>query len=155
MPSRRICTPGPQRIVRADGLLRMVFGLGTRAVERIGPDYPRMVPLSHPLLRPEASAEEIRKYSQKLVDVLDLKSNSIVTHPGRGPSPDNRSSGPLLHCFGRRRRASFSASFQKPGNRHGPRLHNFRQPSFQNARGRPYEKNPEPAGESIRQGGRS
>ena len=69
------------RIVREDGLLRMVFGLGTRAVERIGPDYPRMVPLSHPLLRPEVSAEEIRKYSQKLVDVLDLKSNSILTIP--------------------------------------------------------------------------
>ena len=69
------------RIVRADGLLRMVFGLGTRAVERIGPDYPRMVPLSHPLLRPEASAEEIKKYSQKLVDVFDLQSRSILTIP--------------------------------------------------------------------------
>lgn len=69
------------RIVRTDGLLRMVFGLGTRAVERIGPDYPRMVPLSHPLLRPEVSGEDIKKYSQKLVDVLDLKSNSLETIP--------------------------------------------------------------------------
>jgi len=69
------------RIVRSDGLLRMVFGLGTRAVDRIGPDYPRMVPLSHPLLRPEAGAEEIKKYSQKLVDVLDLKSRSVTTVP--------------------------------------------------------------------------
>ncbi|MDR3554832.1 MAG: PEP/pyruvate-binding domain-containing protein [Syntrophobacteraceae bacterium] len=68
-----------QRIVRSDGLLRLVFGLGTRAVDRIGPDYPRMVPLSHPLLRPEVSAEEIKKYSQRLVDVLELRSNSIVT----------------------------------------------------------------------------
>ncbi len=69
------------RIVRADGLLRMVFGLGTRAVDRIGPDYPRMVPLSHPLLRPEVGAEEIKKYSQKFVDVLDMKSSSVVTIP--------------------------------------------------------------------------
>jgi hypothetical protein len=69
------------RIVRSDGLLRMVFGLGTRAVDRIGPDYPRMVPLSHPLLRPEAGAEEIRKYSQKLVDVLDIDSRSVRTIP--------------------------------------------------------------------------
>jgi hypothetical protein len=69
------------RIVRSDGLLRMVFGLGTRAVDRIGPDYPRMVPLSHPLLRPEVGAEEIRKYSQKLVDVLDINSRSVVTIP--------------------------------------------------------------------------
>ena len=69
------------RIVREDGLLRMVFGLGTRAVERSGPDYPRMVPLSHPLLRPEVGAEEIRKYSQKLVDVFHMESNSILTIP--------------------------------------------------------------------------
>ena len=69
------------RIVRSDGLLRMVFGLGTRAVDRIGPDYPRMVPLSHPLLRPEARAEDIKKYSQKLVDVIDLNSRSVVTIP--------------------------------------------------------------------------
>jgi hypothetical protein len=69
------------RIVRADGLLRMVFGLGTRAVDRIGPDYPRMVPLSHPFLRPEASPEEIKKYSQRLVDVLDLESRAVLTIP--------------------------------------------------------------------------
>ncbi len=69
------------RILRSEGLLRMVFGLGTRAVDRIGPDYPRMVPLSHPLLRPEVGAEEIRKYSQKLVDVLDLESSSLLTVP--------------------------------------------------------------------------
>jgi hypothetical protein len=67
------------RIVRRDGLLRMVFGLGTRAVDRIGPDYPRMVPLSHPLLRPEVGAEEIKRYSQRLVDVFDLKSRSVRT----------------------------------------------------------------------------
>ena len=42
---------------------------------------PGLVPLSHPLLRPEAGAEEIKKYSQKLVDVLDMKSNSILTIP--------------------------------------------------------------------------
>jgi hypothetical protein len=78
--SQNIYTWTP-RIVRSDGLLRMVFGLGTRAVERIGPDYPRMVPLSHPLLRPEAGAEEIRKYSQKLADVLDLNSGSVLTIP--------------------------------------------------------------------------
>lgn len=67
------------RIVRSDGLLRMVLGLGTRAVDRIGPDYPRMVPLSHPMLRPEVGTEEIKKYSQKLVDVLNLETRSIQT----------------------------------------------------------------------------
>lgn len=69
------------KIVKNDGLLRIVFGLGTRAVDRIGPDYPRMVPLSHPLLRPEVGTEQIKKYSQKLVDVLDLGTRSIRTIP--------------------------------------------------------------------------
>ncbi len=69
------------RIVRSDGLLRMVCGLGTRAVDRIGPDYPRMVPLSHPMLRPEVGTEEIKKYSQKLVDVLNLETRKVETIP--------------------------------------------------------------------------
>lgn len=69
------------RIVRKDGLLRMVLGLGTRAVERIGPDYPRMVPLSHPRLRPEVGSEDIRKYSQKLVDVLNLETRAVQSIP--------------------------------------------------------------------------
>ncbi len=65
------------RIDKKDGMLRMVAGLGTRAVERVGPDYTRLVPLSHPLLRPEVEAEEIRKYSQKVVDVLDLENRTV------------------------------------------------------------------------------
>lgn len=69
------------KIIKADGLLRMVFGLGTRAVDRVGPDYPRLVPLSHPLLRPEVGPDAIKKYSQKLVDVIDLKSRTLRTVP--------------------------------------------------------------------------
>ena len=56
-----------------DGFVRMVWGLGTRAVERVGEDYPRLIALSHPHLRPETTAREIRRYSQRYVDVLDLK----------------------------------------------------------------------------------
>ena len=69
------------KIIKADGLLRMVFGLGTRAVDRVGPDYPRLVPLSHPLLRPEVGPDAIRKYSQKLVDVIDMKARALRTVP--------------------------------------------------------------------------
>ncbi|MEM5785703.1 MAG: PEP/pyruvate-binding domain-containing protein [Syntrophobacteraceae bacterium] len=69
------------KINKDDGLLRMVFGLGTRAVDRIGVDYTRMVPLSHPSLRPEAGVEEIRKYSQKLVDVFDMETRTVQTIP--------------------------------------------------------------------------
>jgi hypothetical protein len=57
----------------------MVFGLGTRAVDRIGGDYARMVPLSHPQLRPEITAAQIRKYSQKMVDVLNLEKGVLET----------------------------------------------------------------------------
>src|SRR5690606_22627544 len=66
---------------REEGFVRLVLGLGTRAVERVGEDYPRLVFLSHPLLRPEASPRAIEHYSQHHVDVLDLEANEAVTVP--------------------------------------------------------------------------
>ena len=45
------------KLRREDGFVRMVAGMGTRAVERVGEDYPRMVALSHPQLRPESGAD--------------------------------------------------------------------------------------------------
>jgi hypothetical protein len=68
-------------IKREDGFVRLVWGLGTRAVERIGNDYPRLVALSHPLLRPEVSPKAIRRYSQKFVDLIDLQDNTLKTLP--------------------------------------------------------------------------
>ena len=44
------------RIDPRQGIIRLVFGLGTRAVERVGSDYPRMIAISHPDLRPEVGA---------------------------------------------------------------------------------------------------
>jgi hypothetical protein len=70
-----------QEIRREDGFVRLVWGLGTRAVERVGNDYPRLVALSHPLLRPEVSTKSIRRYSQQYVDVIDLEENSFQTFP--------------------------------------------------------------------------
>lgn len=64
-----------------DGFLRIVFGLGTRAVDRVDREYPRMVGLSHPQLRPVSSATDIIKYSQRLVDVIDLEENTITSIP--------------------------------------------------------------------------
>jgi hypothetical protein len=78
-----------QKISPEDGLLRLVCGLGTRAVDRVANDYPRMVALSHPELRPATSAQEIRKYSQRFVDLIDLKENQLVTLPaGKVLRPD-------------------------------------------------------------------
>ena len=57
-----------------------VNDLGTRAVDRVGRDYPRMIAVSHPQLRPEVG-QRIASYSQHHVDLLDLDSNALVTLP--------------------------------------------------------------------------
>jgi hypothetical protein len=64
-----------------DGFIRLVWGLGTRAVDRVGNDYPRLVALSHPTLRPSNTVKAIRRYSQQYVDLIDLKDNSLKTLP--------------------------------------------------------------------------
>jgi hypothetical protein len=69
------------KIRREEGFLRLVWGLGTRAVDRVSDDYPRMISLSHPRLRPESSASAIRRYSQHYIDVIDLEANEMVTLP--------------------------------------------------------------------------
>ncbi|TFH42884.1 MAG: hypothetical protein E4H01_12835, partial [Lysobacterales bacterium] len=69
------------RIDRAAGFMRMVWGLGTRAVEQIGSDYPRLVALSHPDLRPETSPRDIHRYSQSEVDLIDLSRNTFCSLP--------------------------------------------------------------------------
>lgn len=78
MFSKNVHTWNP-KIKKEEGLVRLVFGLGTRAVDRVGSDYPRMIPLSHPLLRPEVTGDQIRKYSQRQVDVLNLKKGVLET----------------------------------------------------------------------------
>jgi Pyruvate phosphate dikinase, AMP/ATP-binding domain len=69
------------QIRREDGFIRLVWGLGTRAVERVDNDYPRLVALSHPLLHPEATPRLISQYSQHFVDLIDLQNNQFKTLP--------------------------------------------------------------------------
>ena len=69
------------QIRREDGFIRLVWGLGTRAVERVGNDYPRLVALSHPLLHPEATPTLISQYSQHFVDLIDLEANLLKSMP--------------------------------------------------------------------------
>ncbi len=78
--SRNLYRWSPQ-IRREDGFMRLVWGLGTRAVDRVGNDYPRLVALSHPLLHPAAAPMEIRRYSQQYVDLIDLQANRFMTVP--------------------------------------------------------------------------
>ncbi len=78
--SRNLYRWSPQ-IRKEDGFARLVWGLGTRAVDTVGDDYPRLVALSHPLLHPADSAKAIRRHSQQKVDVLDLADNKFKTLP--------------------------------------------------------------------------
>ncbi len=61
------------------GMLRMVLWLGTRAVNRVENDYPRIVALDNPLLSPHGSMEDARRFSQHDVDVLNVESNKLET----------------------------------------------------------------------------
>lgn len=63
------------------GMLRIVFGLGTRSVNRVEGDYPRIVALDKPLLRPHAGMKDVKKYSQHDVDLIDVKENKFKTLP--------------------------------------------------------------------------
>ena len=61
------------------GMLRLVFGLGTRAVERVEDDYPQTIALDHPLSRPYADKEDAGRFSQHNVDLLDTNQNRLRT----------------------------------------------------------------------------
>jgi hypothetical protein len=63
------------------GVLRLVFGLGTRAVDRCDDDYTRLVALNAPARRPEADFDEVREHSQRRMDCLDLKEGRFVSLP--------------------------------------------------------------------------
>jgi len=80
--SRNLYRWSPQ-IRKEDGFMRLVWGLGTRAVDQVGNDYPRLVALSHPLLHPGAEVKSIRRYSQQYVDLIDLEENTFKTLPAR------------------------------------------------------------------------
>ncbi len=78
--SRNLYRWSPQ-ILKEDGFVRLVWGLGTRAVDQTGNDYPRLVALSHPLLHPAADVKSIKRYSQQYVDLIDLEANAFRSLP--------------------------------------------------------------------------
>lgn len=61
------------------GMVRLVLGLGTRAVDRVDDDYPRILALDKPLLRPDSTPGDISRFSQRKVDVLDISKNEWST----------------------------------------------------------------------------
>ena len=67
------------RLKREDGMVRVVAGLGTRAVDRVGDDYPKLFSPGQPSLRTAVHPEEIVRYSQTHMDVIDLELNKFDT----------------------------------------------------------------------------
>lgn len=63
------------------GMLRLVLGLGTRAVDRVEGDYARIVALDAPLMTPQADFDDVREHSQRAVDVLNLSDNQLQSVP--------------------------------------------------------------------------
>jgi len=61
------------------GMIRLVFGLGTRAVNRVEDDYPRIVSLDQPQLMPHSGTDEASMLYQRKVDILDIGQNSLET----------------------------------------------------------------------------
>jgi len=61
------------------GMLRLVFGLGTRAVNRSDDDYTRVVALNAPRSCPETGFDKVARYAQKRMDMLDLEKNGFAS----------------------------------------------------------------------------
>ena len=59
------------------GVVRLVYGLGTRAVDRVDDDYTRVVALNAPSRRPESDFQEICRHSQRKVDYIDLEADAL------------------------------------------------------------------------------
>jgi pyruvate, water dikinase len=67
------------RISRDDGLLRMVPGLGTRAVDRVADDYPVLAVPGKPRLRANVAIDEIVRYSPRQIDLINLHTRTLET----------------------------------------------------------------------------
>lgn len=59
------------------GLLRLVAGLGTKAVDRTGIDYPRLVNLDNPQSTTLTRTKDKHRFSQRKFDVINLKENEV------------------------------------------------------------------------------
>ncbi|MFH1469455.1 MAG: PEP/pyruvate-binding domain-containing protein [Pseudomonadota bacterium] len=67
------------RIRREDGLIRLVPGLGTRAVDRLTDDHPVLLAPGRPDLRVNATLDEVLRYAPRKMDVIDLERDAFRT----------------------------------------------------------------------------
>ncbi len=59
------------------GMLRIVMGLGTKAVDRTKADYPRLANLDRPAVTMMTTASQKHRFSQRFIDVLDCTENRL------------------------------------------------------------------------------
>lgn len=67
------------RIQREDGVIRLVPGLGTRAVDRVCKDYPILISPNRPNLQVNQLVTEKIKYSPRYLDAINLETGAIET----------------------------------------------------------------------------
>lgn len=79
--SKNLYVNGPEMSADNSGMLRLVFGMGTRAVDREADDYARFIRLDAPLAPPMVAYGDEYRYSQHKVDVIDRRHNRFVTVP--------------------------------------------------------------------------
>ena len=85
------------RIKRADGLVRLVPGLGTRAVDRLSDDYPVLIAPGQPGLRVNVTLDEVIRYSPKMLDVINLESGSFESIDFRALLKEYGRDYPAIH----------------------------------------------------------
>ena len=59
------------------GMIRLVLGLGTRAVNRLEGDYARIVALDLPHCVPYDGLQSYKTFSQRNIDILDISQNKL------------------------------------------------------------------------------
>jgi pyruvate,water dikinase len=70
------------RLRREDGLVRLVPGLGTRAVDRVGDDFPVLAAPGQPGLRANTTIDERVRYAPRFLDVINLETQRFETVSG-------------------------------------------------------------------------
>ena len=85
------------RIKKEDGLVRVVPGLGTRAVDRLSDDYPVLFSPGQPNLRVNVTIDEVIRYSPKKMDVINLETNGFETIDIKTLLKETGSDYPAIH----------------------------------------------------------
>ena len=77
--SKNLYVNGQSAGAENKGMLRLVFGMGTRAVDREADDYARFIRLDAPTAPPMVEYGDEYRFSQHKVDAIDLKKNCFTT----------------------------------------------------------------------------